>query len=261
MIPTCDTIRTWLPAYLDGERCPLPADAMERHLSGCEACAAEAASRRAFSNAVHGAYRPHPVPLSLARRVTTARRTRVLQIAAAAMVVLGAGLALARLLAPSSADARSLPQAAVTAHEAVRSQAMGLDIEATSSAELVKKLGERLPFRFHLPPITDPSLKLKGGRVMQVGSSLAGLVVYARGDELVSLTIAPRGTALRLGGDRTETFRKMTFHSSKVGGYSVISWDDGELSYALVAPSPEASRAACAVCHTPGSGLSPVDRF
>ena len=261
MMPSCEAVRSWLPAYLDGERGPLPAEAIEQHVARCAVCAAELSRQRRFSSAVQRAYRPEPVPPSLARAVRRPSGGRVIRFAAAAVVMLASGLAVAQLLASSKADARSLPEAAVMVHEAVRSNAMPLDVVASDQHELALRLGERLPFRFHLPAQTDPGLTLKGGRVMQVGNSLSALVVYERGDQQVSLAVAPRGTALGEPGQHTELFRKMRFHSAQVRGYSVISWDDGELSYALVAPSLELSRASCAVCHAAGAGLSGVDDF
>jgi anti-sigma factor RsiW len=57
MTPTCDAVRSYLAAHVDGEATPLGTEAMAAHLQGGEDCAAAAAELRAYREAMARAYR------------------------------------------------------------------------------------------------------------------------------------------------------------------------------------------------------------
>jgi anti-sigma factor RsiW len=260
MKASCETVRHFLSAHLDEEQCPLPPEAFVRHLASCRECAAEADSRRRFLRAVRGAFRQVEVPAALACRLRLrAAPRRLMALVAGLGVLLGGSLALQFAL-PGRAWGSSLPDEAVGVHEAVLSEAMPLDFHESDPLALTAHLGARLPFAFHLPAVGATNPELQGGRLTHLGGSLAALVVYGSGDEQVSVLVAPRGFSHGRSG-QTELFRGVTFHLSQVRRYSVISWDDGELSYALVAPRVEVGRASCVVCHGAGSGLLDVGAF
>jgi len=265
--PPCESIRHWLSAYLDGEQGPIPGDAFQRHLESCASCRAEAERLRAFTVAVGSAYRPAEVPpgleAAIGRRRARARMParRMVLAAAVALAVLPGPLAV-MLLRPSPAQAAPLPEAAVLAHEGVMEGSLSLDVGLREPRLLTEWFGRRLPFSFALPRLDNPELELRGGRVIQVGGALAALVVYFRDGEQVSLAVARRETtAARSPAAQSEMFRSIRFHLEDLRGYHVISWEDGALSYSLVARHPADGRASCGICHAPGSGLQDVKGF
>ncbi|PTL80971.1 anti-sigma factor [Vitiosangium sp. GDMCC 1.1324] len=265
MSPSCESVRTFLSAYLDGEATPLPRGDVERHLESCPACAREAEDLRNLRSVVRSAYVPAAVPAGLRRSVESLRADRRPR---RRLVALGGALAalaaaLVVFLVPgSTAKASSLAEAAVLTHEGLEQGLLPLDVAERDPTRLSSLLSERLPFQVVLPKLDDSTLKLDGARMVTLDGAYAAVVSYRREGEPVSLAIAPRPYAGRPSGEsRTEVFRSVRFESREMHGYHVISWSEGELSYALVSRRPADGRASCAVCHGQSSGLQRVDEF
>jgi anti-sigma factor RsiW len=136
-----------------------------------------------------------------------------------------------------------------------------LDVEGHNAAVLSEWLTERVGFKVVLPKLEDSTLVFKGGRLVQLESATAAVLSFQRNGEPVSLGIAPRHAAGSLADARTELFRNMKFTTRTLRGLSVISWSEGELSYALVSRVPATGRASCVVCHGANSGLKSVEEF
>jgi anti-sigma factor RsiW len=267
MTVSCDNVRSWLSAWIDGERTPLSSEDFERHLAECPDCEKAARSLRGFLRTVSSAYVPAPVPSSLestvrgmVRRRSTLRRFApvVAAMAAAAAVA----LVVFTLLRPAPVQAASLAEAAAWAHEGLASGVLPLDVEGHNAAELSEWLTERVGFKVVLPKLEDSTLVFKGGRLVQLEGATAAVLSFQRNGEPVSLGIAPRHAAGSLAdAPRTELFRNMKFTTRTLRGLSVINWSEGELSYALVSRVPATGRASCAVCHGANSGLKSVEEF
>ncbi|MBN1203932.1 MAG: zf-HC2 domain-containing protein [Myxococcaceae bacterium] len=267
MTVSCDNVRSWLSAWIDGERTPLSSEDFERHLAECEECAKSARTLRGFLRTVSSAYVPAEVPASLAaslqrmtRRSSSQRRTHAIfaATAAAAAVV----LVVFTLLRPAPVQAASLAEAAASAHEGLVSGILPLDVTGANAAALSRWLTERVGFRVVLPKLEDSTLVFNGGRLVPLRGGYAAVVSFQRNGEPVSLGIAPRHAAGRPEeAPRTELFRNMKFATRTIRGLNVISWSEGELSYALVSHLPATGRASCAVCHGANSGLKSVEEF
>jgi anti-sigma factor RsiW len=264
MTPTCDAVRSYLAAHVDGEATPLGTEAMAAHLQGCEDCAAAAAELRAYREAMARAYRQAAAPRSLARalrrearRDSTAARWMAAS-AAAVLLVAGAG---GMLLASQRRVLPTLAQVAVVHHDAFASARAPLDVTIADPARLVAWFAGRVPFPIRLPVLDSPDLHLLGGRLMEVAGGLAGYVAYRKGDSIVSLGVAPAETGAPPRDSESEVFGSLRFHLSRMRGHNVIAWTDRGLAYALVSDLPAQGRASCTVCHAPGSGLRGVEGF
>ncbi|QRK06526.1 zf-HC2 domain-containing protein [Archangium violaceum] len=265
MSPSCDSVRTFLSAYLDGEATPLPRVDLERHLESCTTCAREAEDLRTLRTVVRNAWVPAPVPAGLRRSVEALRadrhpRRRLVALGGA-LAALAAAL-LVFLVPGSTAKASSLAEAAVITHQGLVNGLLPLDVAERDPTRLSALLSARLPFQVVLPKLDDATLKLDGARMVPLDGAYAAVVSYRREGEPVSLAIAPRPYAGKPSGEsRTEVFRSVRFESREMHGYHVISWSEGALSYSLVSRRPADGRASCAVCHGQSSGLQRVDEF
>ncbi len=263
MTPTCEAVRTYLAAHVDGEATPLGTEAIAAHLEGCEACAAAAAELRAYREAMARAYRPVAAPASLARFLR--RRARGSDprrwIAAAAALLLLAGGAALLLDRGRRGGFQTLAEVAVVHHDAVASDRVPLDVATSDPAILVAWFAGRVPFPIRLPVLDSPDLHLVGGRLMEVAGELAGYVAYRKGDSVVSLGVAPAQAGAPPRGAESEVFGTLRFHLSRMRGHNVIAWTDRGLAYALVSDLPAQGRSSCSVCHAPGSGLRGVEGF
>lgn len=267
MNPSCESVRTFLSAYLDGETSPLAPGDVERHLASCEVCGREAEDLRRLLEEMRRVWVPTPVPVTLRRDVEALRgdrrsRRRRVAMWGGAVAALGAIL-LGVFLPVAPAKASSLAEAAVRTHEGLEQGVLPLDISEQEPTQLSTLLSQRLPFQVVLPRLEDPSLKLDGARLVPLADgAYAAVVSYRRQGEPVSLAITPRPHAGQPAeAPRTEVFRNVPFESRKMRGYHVITWNEGALSYALVANSPANGRASCQVCHGQNSGLQDVEEF
>lgn len=109
----CERARTWASLRADGELSELEAALLDAHLGRCPACTDFARGFEDVAGALRATTleRPAPLALSLPRR-----RLRALHAAAAAVVVVGAGIA-ALVAAPSGQHASVKPVAMVAAAE------------------------------------------------------------------------------------------------------------------------------------------------
>ncbi|WP_224241008.1 anti-sigma factor family protein [Hyalangium gracile] len=267
MTVSCDSVRNWLSAWIDGERTPLSSEDFERHLAECADCDKAARTLRGFLRTVASAYVPAAVPSSLEASVRgVARRRSALRRFAPVIAAMSAAAAVAlvvfTLLRPAPVQAASLAEAAAWAHEGLASGVLPLDVEGGNATELSRWLTERVGFQVVLPKLEDSTLEFHGGRLVPLEGAYAAVVSFERNGEPVSLGIAPRHAEGNLAdAPRTELFRNMKFSTRTVRGLSVISWSEGSLSYALVSRVPATGRASCAVCHGAKSGLKSVDEF
>jgi anti-sigma factor RsiW len=265
MTASCDAVRAHLAAHVDGEATPLGAEAIAGHLAACEGCAAAEASLRAYREAMARAYRPVRAPASLARalrrRARGGRAVRgwVVGAAAAALLALVGGVALR--IGADRGRFQTLAEVAVVHHDAFAAALAPLDVATSEPARLVSWFAGRVPFPIQLPYLDSPDLRLVGGRLMEVAGELAGYVAYRKGNEVVSLGVAPARAGAPPRGAAREAFRSLQFHLSRMRGHNVISWTDRGLAYVLVSDLPAQGRTSCSVCHAPGSGLRDVEGF
>ncbi len=265
MTPTCDGIRSYLAAHVDGEATPLGAEATAAHLAGCEGCAAIAAELRAYREAMARSYRPGSAPPSLTeglrRRIRGGRRARWWMAGAAAATLLLAALGATVLGAGSGERLRTLADVTVVHHDAFAAARTPLDVVTSDPARLVAWFTGRVPFPIQFPVLDGPDLRLVGGRLVDVAGELAAYVAYRKGDAVVSLGVAPARTGAPPPGAESEHFRSHRFYLSRNRGHNVITWTDRGLAYTLVSDLPAQGRSSCVVCHGPGSGLRDVEGF
>jgi anti-sigma factor RsiW len=263
----CETVLSYLAAHLDGESTPLGAKSIEQHLAGCKRCRHAAADFLAYRRAVADAYRPEPAPEELRQAIDGAVRKRLRWrargfMAAAILLVFCSGAALG-LFAWRDIDSRrsGLGQVAARHHDAFVRGATPLDISTSDAARLVAWFKGRVPFALDVPDAAGAGVQLVGARLVPVGDGFGAFLVYRQGEAQVSLAVAAARDAGSPQGAESERFRSLRFHFSRLRGHNVISWNDRQLSYALVSDLPAQGRASCAVCHAPGSGLRSVEGF
>jgi ferric-dicitrate binding protein FerR (iron transport regulator) len=104
----CERARAWASLRTDGELSELESALLDAHLGRCESCRTFAEGIEAVAAALRTAQLQQPVPLVLATR--SGRRTglRALQVAAAVVVVVSAGV-VAAFTGPSGTAAAAKP--------------------------------------------------------------------------------------------------------------------------------------------------------
>lgn len=264
---TCGWVRRFLGPWKDGELDPGDAARIERHLSGCGECAAQARFERWFSGEVGRlADRPR-APDRLADRIALElrrehRRQRVRRTALA----VGGLAAAAGLAAVVAFGLQGAPPAGPVAGERVAAERLtgagggspssppappGFQLAAmhdggalqarvtTSDAEQAAAwFRGRLDLPAALPRLDAPTTRLVGAGLARVRGENAAHLRYDVAGRPVSLLVMPGGTR-PLGGDRVWDVRGRTVFAGRQGPLGYVVFRDDDLVCVLISELPE----------------------
>ena len=223
-----------LDAYFDGELLADEARALDEHLRGCAACAAEGLRRVQWKRAVAAAgQRFVPAPAFRARieRTIAARRPSpsrrhwlpVFITATAAALLIAGGLLLA--LQYDGRSEQQLMSELVDQHVSTLASANPVDVVSTDRHTVKPWFEGRIPFTFNLPELQGSPFVLIGGRVSYLGQSPgAELIFRVRQHQISVFVFQERG----LEGVRGSMGMR-TSHS-----FEVRSWLQNGLRYFVI---------------------------
>lgn len=236
--PGCAEVREILSAMLDGEADPGEQITVQRHVSHCAGCQAyERDLMQLWSKISDQPQRPGDGAAAWARAraeiaampsktppVTT--RTQLTHWAAAAVVVLGMGLAAWQLWKPAQQDGAIIAEAARD-FQVFQASGEVLDIAATHPDAVYTWMTARVDFMLPNTLKAPESLRIAGARLCSLlGRKLAFIAYQAEGRD-VGLYIS-KADGLNLPRDGSiEAI-------SREGGVTTIGWRSGDLAYVVV---------------------------
>ena len=231
---TCDEAKILLHALIDGELDAGHARAVEDHIAGCAACAAELAAWREMSKAVAGADLRYKAPLELRRRIEAALpQAAVVPITQAApnrrAVLRGfaMGSAVSALAATGlvaivlrNDDAERIQSEVVSAH--LRSLQAGhlTDVVSTDQHTVKPWFNGKLDVAPPVIDLTAQGFTLIGGRLDYVDTRPIGAVVYRRRSHVINLFVA-----------QTASTERRAARSETIQGFNIRRWSDRGLNY------------------------------
>jgi anti-sigma factor RsiW len=150
-------------------------------------------------------------------------------------------------------QAASYVETAVAAHRKCLSGNLSSGFQSNSAEEITAWFAGKLPFDFRLPtaesaPEKSPAYRISGAALVDYRGSPAALVMYETHDDKISLLVDSSRSAIVAGGNQVR-FGTLTFHYRTNAGFKVITWNNHDLSYALVSSVSGSPRASCMVCH------------
>jgi len=258
----CDTAKSHVFPYVDGELPPDVRAEMEQHLAACPACRLVVEHEFAFRDAYVARLRPDPAPPALRDEIEALiaragappppRRLARLRHAAAGAALLAAGLVLGVMLA-SVLERRDvltrLADASVDQHQKLVRGVLPPDIAGVSPRVAEEWFRRRLDFNVSLPELNNPDLTLLGARISHLGSIEVAALEYRLDSKHVSLFVIPDEAYRRLGLSEKPKFKVLNHR-----GYDVIVWRHHGAGYALVS---EIGGRSCLVCHSREDKLDP----
>lgn len=260
----CDATRRLLSAYVDGELLAEDRQAVDRHLSGCEACLSLLLAEEALADSIRQALPLPEAPAELRARVqellvsrrAPLRRRAARMAAAAAVVVLAAGTwagVSGRFDPPTPAEAAAFVHLATDSHLRYADGRLPLEIMSSDPVKVANWFDGRVPFHVALPayplaPGERNPYEMAGGRLVSFAGEYAAFVGYRLEDSPISLLVASSG-AVRPAGPDVVKAGKLLFHVEERDGLKVITWTDNGLTYALVSDVAVEGAASCVVCH------------
>lgn len=221
---SCDTVRSFIHAYVDSE---LPAGeqlSIEEHLASCGPCAEVCDRALALRHAIQTSAPKYRAPEGLDERIrASVRRTarsrfdwRWAGIAAAALIAVVSVWSLRSL--PSRSEGDLMAKEMVASH--VRSlMANHLIDEPSSDQHTVKPwFAGKLDFSPPVKNLDAQGFILAGGRLDYEDRHSAAVLVYRRRQHVINLFIWPS----------TEETNE---HAFNLSGYNAIHWSNGGMTY------------------------------
>jgi anti-sigma factor RsiW len=150
-------------------------------------------------------------------------------------------------------SANSYIESAVAAHRSSLNGSLPLEIKSESPSAVTTWFAGKVPFNFRLPEAADEvgheqAYRLIGGRLVNYKGQNAALVSYQMQQQKISLLVASSKSAVAAGGQEVHS-GEIVFHYSKQASFTVITWSNHGLTYALISSLPGSGRQSCMVCH------------
>ena len=181
----CESWSEKLDAYFDGE---LPADearALQEHLRGCPACAAEGLSKLQQKLALRGAgqrFKPDPafrarMQESFTPRKPSPRKRYWLSVLATAAVLLIAS-AILLTMNRERRDQQHLMSELADLHVATLASPNPVDVVSTDRHTVKPWFEGKIPFTFNLPELQNSPFVLVGGRVSYLNQAPGAELIF-----------------------------------------------------------------------------------
>ena len=231
----CETCRTWLDAYMDGECPPEHLTDVEEHLRSCSTCAADLLARTQLKLATRASAGGHFVPSTEFRQriensVRSSARRRRIQPRLVWMPLLStAAAALLIVLAMASVrhNARELQLAElIDLHVATTASANPVDVVSSDRHTVKPWFQGKLPFAFNLPELKGTPFTLVGGRLVYFHDAPAAeLLFQLHKHEISAFILQDQPGAPALPGSVRDLSRR---------GFSLETWTQAGTRYVLV---------------------------
>ena len=182
----CETWRSQLDAYLDGELASPEAASLSSHLRGCPACATEALSRVQLKRSVAVAgkrYQPSAEFRSRIARAAGARPPRraswqwsILAVPALALLLISLGVNW--YVRRDTARRQRVYSELADLHVSALASASPVDVVSTDRHTVKPWFQGRIPFSFNLPDLQGTDFTLVGGRVTYLSQTPGAHLIY-----------------------------------------------------------------------------------
>jgi anti-sigma factor RsiW len=229
----CEPWREKLDAYLDGELSSDATRAVDEHLRGCPACAAQSLSRLQLKRVVRGAGQRYTPDSAFRARIqkSIAPHSRArsewfwIPVFAAAIVLLVVGAIFLAAGRERSAEQQLLGELA-DLHVATLASTNPVDVVSTDRHTVKPWFEGKIPFTFNLPELQDSPFTLVGGKVSYLNQTPgAELIFRVRQHEISVFIFQERAFGNVPAQDADQTARSFTVRSWNHNGlrYFVIS--------------------------------------
>ncbi len=244
----CDDVKNGIYVFLDGEFAGPEEAAFTRHLDACPRCKALAQREAGFLGCVKDTLAAPEAPTDLRARIECSlaasplpawseesgllsprRRTGRWLVAAPALAAAAVAVVYVALpIRGASAEEATVREQAVAAH------AHPMPMEVRGSEESVKRfLQDNVSFAVAMPFDQQPTVRLVGARLTQVGGQVAVLYRYKVDTRELSVLQRPMRQHVEYDGADPEPY------VGHVHGYRVMTWGDRDVSNTVVGDLPD----------------------
>jgi anti-sigma factor RsiW len=230
----CDTWKTQLDTYLDGELPSEQMHAFDAHVRSCASCAADALVRVQLKRCVQAAgkrFAPRTeFRREMYRTITPKPIRRMMSLnwtmAVAMALIVVAGLAVTYMGHSRSSLDRAVYGELTDLHVTSLASLSPVDVLSTDRHTVKPWFEGKIPFTFDLPELHNSEFSLLGGRVTYLGQTPGAHLIYTLRRHEISVFIFPERA---LPGDREERSRLV-----KELSFNVETWNHVGLWYCLI---------------------------
>lgn len=257
----CDTMKSQVFPYVDGELPAALRDEMEAHFAECDSCRHVVEQELAFRDAYVVRLRPDPTPPHLRDRInhfltglveqrarTRRRWYKPWLFITSAIMLLAIGVVGGMQLAAVLERGNTLDEvvdASLDQHQKLGRGQLPPDIVGLSPRAAEDWFRKRVDFKVSLPDMKTPNVALVGARISRLANAEVAAIDYKLDHDHVSLFIMPGEAYNQLG-----LSEKPRFKVTKRRGFDVVIWRHQSTGYTLVS---EIGVRACQVCHAPNA--------
>ena len=228
----CETWTEKIDGYLDGELPVGEARALDDHLRGCSACAAESLSRVQQKRAVQAAglrFTPSPAFRARIQESTAARRlprwNRFWSPVLASAMVLVVAAAIPLTLIRVRRGEQQLMSELADLHVATLASSNPVDVVSTDRHTVKPWFAGKIPFTFNLPDLQDSPFVLLGAKVSYLNQSPgAELIFRVRQHQISVFIFQERAVGSMRANDAAQSALSFT----------VRSWNHNDLRYFVI---------------------------
>lgn len=231
---TCDSARSYLDAYVDGELDAASSLSMEEHLATCDSCAQARGRLAALRSVMAQAAPRYRAPEGLRERIQSDLRRTIHPVAPrkkqmfvgrwagiAAAVALVSVVALWQLQVHRGSEQENLIAKEIVSSHVRSLMANHLTDEPSSDQHNVKPwFAGKLDFSPDVKNLDAQGFMLAGGRLDYIDSRPVAAIVYRRRQHVINLFVWPSSR---------DAFGQ--FRSAAINGFNTVTWRSAGLTY------------------------------
>ena len=228
----CESWKTKLDTYLDGE---LPSEEMRAfdiHVHNCPYCSADALTRVQMKRSIQAAGKRFAPTSEFRHRVQSTIATRphrgfrLTWMFAAALTILAVASFLATYLGVQRSRREQAYSEIADLHVAALASSSRVDVVSSDRHTVKPWFQGKIPFAFDLPEVQNSEFSLLGGRMTYLGQTPGAHLIYAVRKHEISVFVFQEG-ALRGGWEDSAAV-------TKVLSFNMATWSQGGLRYFVI---------------------------
>jgi anti-sigma factor RsiW len=237
----CESWKTQLDTYLDGE---LPSEEMrafDAHVRSCASCAADALARVQMKRSIQAAGKRFIPRAEFRRRlqdsiVTRPRRASVgwgWMITAGVLAMLFVvGLGVTYTERQRAGQEQQVYSELADLHVAALASASPVDVVSSDRHTVKPWFQGKIPFTFDLPELQNSEFSLLGGRITYLGQTPGAHLIYKLRKHEISVFIFQEGISPSMRDEHLAVTRKLSFNME--------TWSQGGLWYCILSDASAA---------------------
>jgi len=231
----CESWKTQLDTYLDGELPSEEMHAFDAHVRNCASCAADALARVQMKRSIQAAGKCFIPRAEFRRRVQESIAVQPRRAAAgwgwmitAAMLatLLLVGLGVTYTERRRAGQEQQVYSELADLHVATLASASPVDVVSSDRHTVKPWFQGKLPFTFDLPELQSSEFSLMGGRITYLEQTPGAHLIYKLRKHEISVFIFQEGISPSRGDERSAVTRKLSFNTE--------TWSQGGLWYCIL---------------------------